>query len=230
MSEFTSTLICKSAAIDEEAIAKLYELAYSSVYKTVKSVISDEYTALDIVQDSFIKGFQSLDQLDTPENYLAWMKRIATNKAKDYLKKKKPILFTDMVSEDGEEIDFQDDRLEYCPEEVLDRNETSRMVQDILATLSKKQQQVIDMFYYEEMSIREIAETLGCSENTIKSRLYYGRKKVEEKVKELKKRGIMLYSLVPLSFLVWLIRMDSETAAIPPQPSQKPIQQKVSQA
>lgn len=90
MSEFTSTLICKSAAIDEEAIAKLYELAYSSVYKIVKSVISDEYTALDIVQDSFIKGFQSLDQLDTPENYLAWMKRIATNKAKDYLKKKSP--------------------------------------------------------------------------------------------------------------------------------------------
>ena len=103
MSEFTGKLIRKAAAGDQDAITELYELTYSSVYKTVKSMIADEDTVLDIVQDSFIKGFQSLDQLDTPENFRAWMKRIATNKAKDYLNKKKPILFTDMANEDGEE-------------------------------------------------------------------------------------------------------------------------------
>ena len=55
------------------------------------------------------------------------------------------------------------------------------------------------MFYYEEMSVREIAETLGCSENTVKSRLNYGRRKVEAKVKELEKRGTRLYSMAPLA-------------------------------
>ena len=215
MSEFTSKLIRKASAGDQDAITELYELTYSSVYKTVKSMIADEDTVLDIVQDSFIKGFQSLDQLDAPENFRAWMKRIATNKAKDHLKKKKPILFTDMASEDGEEIDFRDDCLDHCPEEVLDRKETARLMQEILATLSEDQRLVIGMFYYEEMSVREIAETLGCSENTVKSRLNYGRKKVEVKVKELEKRGTKLYSLAPLPFLLWLFRMDAEAAEIP---------------
>lgn len=215
MSEFTGKMIRKAAAGDQDAITELYELTYSSVYKTVKSMIADEDTVLDIVQDSFIKGFQSLDQLDTPDNFRAWMKRIATNKAKDYLKKKKPILFTDMANEDGEEIDFRDDCLDHCPEEVLDRKETARLMQEILSTLSEDQRLVIGMFYYEEMSVREIAETLGCSENTVKSRLNYGRKKVEVKVKELEKRGTKLYSLAPLPFLLWLFRMDAEAAEIP---------------
>ena len=215
MSEFTGELIRKAAAGDQNAITKLYELTYSSVYKTVKSMIADEDTVLDVVQDSFIKGFQSLVQLDAPENFRAWMKRIATNKAKDYLKKKKPILFTDMANEDGEEIDFRDDCIDHCPEEVLDRKETTRLMNEILATLSEDQRLVIGMFYYEEMSVREIAETLGCSENTVKSRLNYGRKKVEVKVKELEKRGTKLYSLAPLPFLLWLFRMDAEAAEIP---------------
>ena len=215
MNEFTGKLIRMAAAGDQNAIAELYELTYSSVYKTVKSMIADEDTVLDIVQDSYIKGFQSLDQLDTPENFRAWMKRIATNKAKDYLKKKKPILFTDMANEDGEEIDFRDDCLDHCPEEVLDRKETTRLMNEILATLSEDQRLAIGMFYYEEMSIREIAEILGCSENTVKSRLNYGRKKVEVKVKELEKRGTKLYSLAPLPFLLWLFRMDAEAAEIP---------------
>ena len=178
-------------------------------------MIADEDTVLDIVQDSFIKGFQSLDQLDAPENFRAWMKRIATNKAKDYLKKKKPILFTDMANEDGEEIEFLDERIAHYPELVMDRKETTRLMNEILATLSEDQRLVIGMFYYEGMSVREIAETLGCSENTVKSRLNYGRKKVEVKVKELEKRGTKLYSLAPLPFLLWLLRMDAQAAEIP---------------
>ena len=215
MSEFTSKLIRKASAGDQDAITELYELTYSSVYKTVKSMIADEDTVLDIVQDSFIKGFQSLDQLDAPENFRAWMKRIATNKAKDYLKKKKPILFTDMASEDGEEIDFRDDRLDHCPEEVLDRKETTRLMNEILATLSEDQRLVIGMFYYEEMSVREIAETLGCSENTVKSRLNYGRKKVEVKVRDLEKRGTKLYSLAPLPFLLSLFALEASAEEVP---------------
>ena len=215
MREFTEELIRKAASGDQNAITTLYELTYSSVYKTVKSMISDEDAVLDIVQDSYIKGFQSLDQLDVPENFRAWMKRIATNKAKDHLKKKKPILFTDMASEDGEEVDFLDERLDHYPELVMDRKETTRLMNEILGTLSEDQRLVIGMFYYEEMSVREIAEILGCSENTVKSRLNYGRKKVEVKVRELEKRGTKLYSLAPLPFLLSLFALEASAEEIP---------------
>ena len=215
MEEMTDKLIQKAASGDQDAIARLYELTYSSVYKTVKALIADEDTVLDILQDSYIKGFQSLEQLDEPGNFRAWMKRIAVNKAKDYLKKKKPILFTDMANEDGDEIDFRDDCLEHSPEAVLDRKETARLMQEILASLSEEQRMVIGMFYYEEMTVREIAEVLGCSENTVKSRLNYGRKKIEVQVRALEKQGTKLYSLAPLPFLLWLFRLDAKAAEVP---------------
>lgn len=215
MEEITYQLIQQAASGNQEAITKLYELTYNSVYKTVKAMIQDEDTVLDIVQDSYIKGFQSLLQLDAPENYRAWMKRIATNKARDYLKKKKPVLFSEMMNEDGEEIDFRDECLDHCPEEIIDQKETTRLMKEILDTLSEEQRLVIGMFYYEEMTVREIAEALDCSENTVKSRLNYGRKKIEVKVRDLEKRGTKLYSLAPLPFLLWLFRMDAQAAEVP---------------
>lgn len=211
--EFSKSQMYMAARGDQDTISELYEKTYNQVYRTVKAMVADEDAVLDIVQDSYVKAFQSLDQLDAPENFRGWMKRIATNKAKDYFKKKRPILFSEMVSEDDEEIDFQDDRTDNLPEEVMDRQETTRLMNEILDSLSEEQRIAIGMFYYEQMSVKEIAETLGCSENTVKSRLNYGRKKVEAKVLDLEKRGTKLYSLAPMAFLMWLFRMDAEAAA-----------------
>ena len=215
MKEITQEMLALAAKGNQYAIEDLYRLTYNSVYKTTKVLIQDEDTVLDIVQDSYVKAFQSLDQLDCPENFRAWIKKIATNKAKDYLKKKKPILFSEMANEDGDEIDFLDERLDHYPELVIDRKETTRLMKQILDTLSEDQRLVIGMFYYEQMSVKEIAESLGCSENTVKSRLNYGRKKVEVQVKEMEKRGTKLYSLAPLPFLLWLFRMDAQAAEVP---------------
>lgn len=197
---------------DQEAIAALYEQSYNSVYQSVRAIIKDEDEALDIVQDSYIKGFQNLNKLGEPEKFQAWMKAIAANRARDYLRKKRPTLFSERIDEDGEEIDLrhQDDCLEHMPEEVIDRQETTRLMNDILATLSQEQRMAVVMYYYEEMSVREIAQELGCSENTVKSRLKYARSKIEVEVRKLEKKGTKLYSLAPMPFFTWLLRMAKE--------------------
>ena len=105
MKALTTELIELAAKGDQFAIADLYQLTYDSVYKAAKALIRDDDAVLDIVQDSYIKAFQSLEQLDAPENFRAWVTRIAVNKAKDHLKKKRPVLFSEMASEDGEEVD-----------------------------------------------------------------------------------------------------------------------------
>lgn len=202
----SADLVQKAAAGNEAAITELYEQTYNSVYHTVRSMVRDEDTVLDILQDSYIKAFQSLSQLTDPASFLPWIKRIAVNKARDDLKKRKPILFTEMATEDEEMPDIPDDRADHLPEAMIDRRETTRLMNEILQSLSEDQQMVIGMFYYEQMSVRQIALTLGCSENTVKSRLNYGRKKIEIKVRELEKQGTKLYSLAPLPFLVWLLR------------------------
>lgn len=211
-----SELITLAQFGDQEAITELYNRTYSAVYHTTKALIRDEDTVQDVLQDAYIKGFQNLDKLRQPEQYQAWMKMIATNTAKNVLKRKKPILFSEMENEDGEmEVEFVDDRVEHLPEIAMDRKETSRLVSEILDTLPDDQRLVMGMFYYEEMSVQQIARTLGISENTVKSRLNYGRKKVEVKVRDLEKRGTKLYSLAPLPFLLLLLRMQASAEAVP---------------
>ena len=215
MKEITKQMIDLAAKGDQYAIEQLYSLTYNSVYQSVKVLIRDEDTVLDILQDSYIKAFQSLAQLENPENFPAWVKRIAINKAKDHLKKKRLILFSEMADEDGEVTEFRDEVPAHDPELVMDRKETARLIREILDTLSQEQRLVIGMFYYEQMSVKQIAELLECSENTVKSRLNYGRKKIEAKVKELEKKGTKLYSLAPLPFLISLLMLEDKNVQAP---------------
>lgn len=206
MQKTFSELVASAEGKDQEAISELYDRTYPGVYKTAKTIIQDEDAVLDIVQDAYIKAFQNLHQLDDPDKFPAWVKRIAVNQAKDYLKKKKPILFTEMENEDGDAPEFRDDNMGVQPEAVVDRQDTTELINRILSTLSEEQRIAIVMFYYQELSVEEIAKAQGCSVNTVKSRLNYGRKKVEKAVLKLEKQGVKLYSMAPLPFLLWLFK------------------------
>lgn len=213
---FSLDLIENAKKGNQNAITELYNRTYNNVYFTVKALIKSEDTILDIVQDSYVKGFKNLSQLQDPDKFRAWIKRIAHNSAVDYLRKTKPVMFSTMSTEDDAFIEFEDDRTENLPEVVIDQKETTRLVKEILDSLSDEQRLVVGMFYYEQMSVKEIAQTLGISENTVKSRLSYGRKKIEMQVKELEKKGTKLYSLAPLPFLLLLFKnMDAQAMEIP---------------
>lgn len=216
---FSKAIIDAAAQGNEKAITELYNRTYNSVYQSVRMMIKDEDAALDIVQDAYIRGFQHLNQLHEPGNYRAWMKRIAMNTAQNYLRKKQPILFSEMEGAEDEErpeVQFVDERQENLPEVAIERQETARLINEILDTLSDEQRLVITMYYYEEMNAREIADELGVNENTIRSRLNYGKKKIEEKVLEIEKRdGIRLHSIAPITFLLLLFRSGKRYTALP---------------
>ena len=73
---YTHTTINAAFHHDKRAMEALYRETYGTVYSSVRMMLSDEYAVEDIVQDAFIKGFQSLDQLSDPQKYPSWMKRI----------------------------------------------------------------------------------------------------------------------------------------------------------
>lgn len=119
---FSADLIERAKDGDQDAIAELYNRTYNNVYFTVKALISSEDTILDIVQDSYVKGFQSLSQLQDPDKFRAWMKRIAHNRAVDYLRKTKPVMFSVMSTEEEEAVEFEDDRTANLTEDAYDLN------------------------------------------------------------------------------------------------------------
>lgn len=211
---FTRELIDRAIDSDQEAITQLYNMTKDNVYYTIKTMISDEDMAQDLTQDAFLKAMGHLGQLNEPAAFRGWIKTIARNMTIDALRKKKVIFFTQMVSADSDEaIEFEDDRQENLPEVVIDRQETARLLGEILGLLSAEQRVVTEMFYYEGFSVKEIAQELGVSENTVKSRLKYARGKIEAGVLELEKKGTKLYSLAPIPFLLLLLRSQDAYAA-----------------
>lgn len=214
---FTEELLAQAMDNDQDALGQLYKMTYNNVYMTVRMLVQDEDARLDLVQDTFLRAFNHLDRLGRPEAFRGWVKRIAHNLAVDYLRKKQPVVFSSMTTEDtGEEIDFADERPMSMPEEILDAQETTRLLDEILKTLPEEQQAVVAMFYYEQLPVKRIAEILGVSENTVKSRLLYARKKIEASVLELEKQGTKLYGLSPIPFLLYLLKSaDSQKMLVP---------------
>lgn len=195
---------------DQDAMASLYEKTYSQVFYTIKSMIKDEDAVFDILQDTYIKAFTHLGTFDGDSKFPSWVRQIAANTARDYLKRKRPALFTELTPEDDVDVPveerFVDSSSENRPDMVLDQAETARLIREIMDSLPEDQRAVIGMYYYQEMPVRDIAEALGTSESAVKSRLLYGRRKIEAKVRDLEKRGTKLYGLSPLPFLLWLLR------------------------
>ena len=96
-------LIERAKKNDQSAISEIYWCSSTELYRVVKVLVRDDDTVNDILQDTYIKAFARLDQLQDPERLIPWLKVIANNTAKDWLKKKKPVLFSEMS--DQEETD-----------------------------------------------------------------------------------------------------------------------------
>ena len=203
---------------DQNAVNELYNQTFKKAYFVARTAIKSsdgDYSSQieDIMQDAYVKAFSSLDKLEEPEKFQGWLDTIVINRCKDFLKKKKPTLFSDMASEnsnDGSTLEFEDsqenDRMEFKPEETVDYGETKRLIAEMLERMPEDQKMCLLMYYYEEMSVRQIAEAMDCSEGTIKSRLNYARKNLKGQVLELEKKGTKLYCMPLLPFLYWFFR------------------------
>ena len=151
------------------------------------------------------------------ENFQGWLNTIVVNRSKDYLKKKKPMLFSQMVSEEdeGSELDFEDEGGYFSPDQKVDYAETKRLIQGMIDRLPQEQRMAIVLFYLEEMPVKQIARVMECSEGTVKSRLNYGRKAIKAQVLELEKKGTKLYCVPFIPFLYWLFRQQVLSTVVP---------------
>lgn len=218
-------LVARAKNGDDDAVSQLYSDCYGRIFYVIKSIVGDEETTMDLLQDTFLKAFKSINSLEDNQAFYAWLKRIALNTSKNWLIKSRPILFSDLQNptvndeEDAEPVEnvFEDPKLENMPEEVVDKAEVSRLLNEILDSLPADQRLAICMFYYDDMSLKEIAEVMDVPLSTVKNRLAYGRKKVEQKVLDLEKRGTKIYGLAPITFLLFLFKgMETQAKELHP--------------
>ena len=178
--------------------------------------MKNKEAAEDVLQEAYMKALSKLDKLSEPEAFEGWLGTIVANTAQNALVRKNPLLFHDVaVDNEGEEFtyDVEGENPDNQPEMAYTREETRELVHSLMDSLSEEQRLCILMFHIEGASILEIAEAMDCSENTVKSRLNYGRKNLKVKAEELQKKGYKLYSVAPVVLLVYLLRSDREVMA-----------------
>ena len=210
-----AALVVKAKAGDQAAFTELYDRTAPELYRCIRAMTRDEDLAWDVQQDSYLRAYRSLDKLENSEAFFPWLRRIAVNVTATQMSQRRSLSFTELACDDEDALpELPDTNADNQPELSLDRKETSRLVQEILSKLPEEQQLIVGMRYYDELSVKEIADTLQLSTGAVKAQLFHGRKKVETAVRALEKQGIKLYGLSPIGFLVALMRrMEPAQAA-----------------
>ena len=199
--EIAPELVLRAQKGDSAAFTELYQKSGPIIYRTVYSMVRDEDLAWDVHQNAYLLAWQNLSDLGNPELFLPWLRKIAVREAIRELKKDQPLCFSELANEEGDEPQFVETREDYQPELQIDKQEASRLVREILDQMPQKQKLIVGMYYYEQYSVKEIAETLNVTQSTVKTQLHLGRKRVEAEVRRLEKQGVKLYGLSPMAFL-----------------------------
>ena len=215
------TLVERVRNNDTEAWEELYKKTYPRAYTVAIQTLKNKEDALDVLQDAYVSVFKKIDTLRDESKLEAWVNRIVANRCIDHIRKYRgnnvATPFVEMTPDDSD-VEFEDilenENKEFMPEESVDYGATKKIMQGILNQLSEEQRLCVLMYYYEELSISEIADTLDCSTGTVKSRLNYARKYIKNEVENLEKKGTKLYSIAPLPFLVWMLRRQENTVQV----------------
>ena len=200
---------------DNRAFEALYNMTKDSAYFIALSITKNEQDAMDILQDSYIKAFGSLGTLKQPELFDSWLNRIVSNNSKNYLNKKKPMLFADITTDIPQEWNEEELNRDYIPHESVDSKETSRLVMEIINKLSEDKRLVILMYYYQSMSVAEISETLELPVTTVKYKLLSARQEIKKGIEDLEKKGTKLYSVAPLAIIPAVLALYARNYTAP---------------
>ena len=156
---------------DRRALNELFGQWYPRVYNMAYRYFNNEDLAAEISQQTFVAIQKSLGQLRDPQAFTAWLYRTAINCCHTLARRQqRQKISLELIGARDEQPAPE------TPYQELDRKERSRIVLAALQEIPEEQRAVIVMKEYEGLKFREIADVLQLSENTVKSRLYYGLK------------------------------------------------------
>ena len=174
----TSFLIAAAKDGDPVALNQLVKLWYKRIYNFAYKYFGDHDMAMEVTQKTFISMDKNLKSLKDESSFKSWIYRIASNYCHEEIRKqKRKWVFPFMKVQSRDDQDFiqntESTNRESNPESEFAQMELKALLKKALTQLPEEQRMVVIMKEYEGLKIREIAEAMEISENTVKSRLYY---------------------------------------------------------
>ncbi len=168
----------KLMARDLRALEELFTRFYESVYKSAFFITRDRMLAEDVAQETFLKAYDKIEQLQDASRVEAWLIRIAMNKARDELRRRQRQAAS---MDDGPEPAGSTKDL---PETRLLARELHLLINAAIDRLEPEYQDVIFLKYYRDYTTKKIAEVLQVPEGTVKTRLRKARSLIEAALRE----------------------------------------------
>ena len=197
---------------DNKAFDKLYKLTEKEIWFTCISFLKNEANAQDIMQETYITAFLKIQTLDKTAQFRSWLNRIAVNKCKNYLKGKGEIQLSDEILEN----EAVQDELTIPEEYITNQSKRGCILSLMQEALTDVQYQTVIMYYFNEMSVSEIAEFFECSKGTVLSRLNYSRAKMKKAITDYeKKSGDRLHGVVFVPLFGSIFKEEAKNITVP---------------
>jgi RNA polymerase sigma-70 factor (ECF subfamily) len=155
---------------DGKSLEFLIQRYLKPIYSFVYHYVNNEADAEDITQEVFVKVWRNIRKFNSQNKFQTWLFVIAKNTAIDFLKKKKPILFSEINNSHFNNLLENITDTRFLPDEAFEDSETKKALNSAIDELSPTYRVVFNLRYYNQFSFRQIAESLGESINTVKSR------------------------------------------------------------
>lgn len=204
-------LVLQAAQGNKAAFGALYEETGRTVYFSCLKLLGDPQLAEDITQETYLTALQKLGTLAQLENFPAWVNRIGINLCKMHFR-------NNAAPEDNsEEIieEIPDEGL--IPEEYVSNDAKRKIIMDIIDTvLTEEQRRSVILYYFDMLTVPEIAEVMNCTTGTVTSRLSAARKKIKEAVLIYEENNNdRLHAAVPVFILSKLLNKEASNTVLP---------------
>jgi RNA polymerase sigma-70 factor (ECF subfamily) len=173
-------LIGRIANGDRLAMQVLFARHHVPVYRFVLRIVRNEATAEDVISEVFLDVWRQAGKFEGRSAVSTWLLSIARFKALSVLRRRPEVELDEEKA--GAIEDHADD-----PEVALAKKDKGAALRQCLSKLSIEHREIVDLVYYHEKSVEEVARIVGIPEATVKTRMFYARKKLSELLKE---RGI----------------------------------------
>ena len=168
-------LIRRIADGDQLAMRTLFARYRVAIYRWLLRLVGDEALAEDLLSDVFLDVWRKAASFEARSSVATWLLAIARYKALSARRQQPHAELNDELA--STVADPADD-----PELVLQKKDRAELLRQSLAKLSREHGEVIDLVYYHGKSVKEVAETIGINEATVKTRMFYARKKLAQLV------------------------------------------------
>lgn len=204
-------LVLQAAQGNKAAFGALYEETGRTVYFSCLKLLCDPQLAEDITQETYLTALQKLGTLAQPENFPAWVNRIGINLCKMHFRN------NSAPEDNSEEIieEIPDEGL--IPEEYVSNDAKRKIIMDIIDTvLTEEQRRSVILYYFDMLTVPEIAEVMNCTTGTVTSRLSAARKKIKEAVLIYEENNNdRLHAAVPVFILSKLLNKEASNTVLP---------------